>query len=531
MQIVNPKIHLRDYSPKIKLQEGRIVNPDEVICAAAGITFKDVRHFSDVLRKIQLGDYGEGDEEEYRKLMKGLVNSAGAGHASLSTGIDLTISAEDSTSKFIDSMFTGARFESALMPSGRRVPIKEDQILVPKSIKSAGNEAVQIYMKNSKENIRAYEKLKERGVHKQQASKIVQYGLTGGGFIKIPLETLVSFSRDFKFNPNAIPQEGKEILSQLEEMVYENGMTITYEARKASPRATCPNPSIFHYRKTSAEELRDENSENLIIVDTYSRDSLDRKNRIYKWLKKFKEVSKSKDLTKKQHEQLLQEAHEIVQDHNQDVRASVFSVSPWRVWGEYKRHRTMPQEAESIYQARKRISPIVQRIIENKKDGLGPNLRELERVFSLPEEIKEDFENLNIWINRIVDSNNTFEKLKEIGIPESDAIYVFPRGLKLGVFRTYDTYNLTTGFESLRRCKDVEPEMKKTTWQEYELLQSSNLPQDIKDFMRVKCQYTGFCHNRSPCKNIYSVASWYSPEEHESFQSEMTQEILRRTKL
>jgi hypothetical protein len=228
------------------------ITPDEIVAAAAGVTYKDTKFFTEALQRRINGDFGNVSQEDYRKDLMGLVNSAGQGHASLATTPYIWVSVEGKASKMVDSLFTGAKFGSFLMPSSRRIPIEKSAIVVPRGIEERGQNAINLYMQVSEGNIDLYEKLQTMNVPKEEAAKIVQYGHLGRGFLSFPLETLVGLRRQFDNNGDATPREGLEIINQLEDIVKQNGMSICYTARLLSPREACPNPDIFHHRRTEA---------------------------------------------------------------------------------------------------------------------------------------------------------------------------------------------------------------------------------------------------------------------------------------
>ena len=280
VRVINPKVTVLDYCPKRVLEreleipiratddgdilipgewakDGRIIipeeslapftvmSPDDIVRVAGQITYKDADIFQQLLeeRKKQTGE----------EVAKSIIGSAGRGHASLSTSITLCAFVGGDCSKNVDSVFTTAKYGSFLMPSSRRIPLTKEQILAPRTIHENG-EALRLYVQVSEANIDASEALQQKGVSLQEAAKITQYGHKAGGFLVMPLETVAYFSNLFQHEKEATPDDAREIVSQLEEFIHENGMGITYEARKAAPRAFIPSPNIFHFERNEAEE-------------------------------------------------------------------------------------------------------------------------------------------------------------------------------------------------------------------------------------------------------------------------------------
>jgi hypothetical protein len=503
--VVDPKVTVIGFGPTMQLEGGQIITPDEFVWGAAGITYKDI---GTVPELIELkGSEAEGLEETVKK---SLIASAGAGHASMATTPGMWVFLEGNSSKLVDSLFTGVRYGSSLMPSGRRIPVEVGQILVPKGIAAAGKAAEDLFMKTSEANIVAYEKLQERDVPKQDAAKIVQYGHRGGGFMYVPLETLINLDLRFERAGDSVPQEGHDVVSALKDFVHANGMGVVYEARKAAPRTGVPDPSIFHNRFNYAGEMRDVSSEHRVL-DFFDRATEGRAERIAEYICLLDKIHRT-GIDAGKGMDALGILDDVVMDFNDSVRVSTFSNSPWRLWGEFKRHRTLPQTAESIYHAAEKA---LARVEEIEHGGLfkGGTDSAFEEVFSFPGKVQGSTENANLWYERAKDSLRAYSALVGMGVSRSDAISVVPRGVKLGIVRDHDLYNLTTGFMSLRLCNDVEPEMRETTEREYDLARGV-VSGDIASIIKVKCHYTQFCHNRNPCKKLFIDNPSYTASGH-----------------
>lgn len=516
VEVINPKANVVDFGPEFTFPNGQKITSDEFVYAAANVTYRDINALQEFMKqKENEVDLGE-------KVRNALVKVAGAGHASMATTPGFWVFLEGTCSKLVDSIFTGAKFGSSLMPSGRRVPIALDQIVVPRGIHEVGEKAEKIYLETSRRNIQAYELLQERGVSKQEASKVVQYGHRGGGFGFMPLETLIYFAKLSEEDPEAMPREGREIISQLEDFVHEHGMGITYEARKAAPRTGCVNPNIFHFRNNLAHE-KAEDMINIsyppVILSENHIPSKDRDERIQEYLERRKECFSTPESIKENWKSLLAELDNIVIDYNDSVSMTTFTRSPWRVWGEVKRHRTLPQTVESVYHAVDRAS----QIFEHYPEDL------FEVAISIPPSVTKNNDALPLWIERMNNSFDTYNMLVDMGVPKSDAICVVPRGVKLGIVKHYDFYNLTTGYSSLRACQTAEPEMRSTTYFEMKLVKNSGIvPESIKSLIASKCHYTGFCPELSfqrSCKRISPVVPFYDETLHNEIQEMRHAEI------
>jgi len=528
--VIDPKVRVIDYGPTLTIEDekdGEItITPDEEVWGAGQVTYKGVQAVR--ATEIKVAEANSQTEEAIaRKMRESIISSVGAGHASMATTPGMWIEITDS-SKLVDSIFTPMRFASSLMPSGRRVPISLDAIAIPKGIQATGDEATSVYLQTSEANIKAYEKLQERGVEKQDASKIVQYGHQGGGFMFLPLETLVSLKKRADMNGADMPREGREIISQLVDYVHANGMGTVFESRYHAPRTSCPNPDIFHSRKTEAQELIESNYRECVnspaIVGTLlpRQVSAEHERRLKEYFKLRDRILIDPNAIKSGEWRRNLELANLL---NEDFTAPIISTitnSSWRVWGEVKRHRTLSQIAESIYSAAQRGLTVAReaKYFEASVD-FDKNFRQIfENSFYTPESVKANPENLGLWFERFQDSMLAYQRLTEMGVPKSDAIAVVPRGLRLGVIKQFDAYNRSTGYMSLRLCKTSEPEMQQTTEQERDLFMA--LPETVlspaeKALMIPKCGYVGFCPDGKYC------SSFAAPRQSPEFYTELAQ--------
>ena len=520
-QIINPEVNVLDYGPKIMLKNGSIISPDEIIRYAALGTYKDISFIDELVEQKK------EDPNYFENISQAINNSTGRGHASMTTSIILFAELKGHCSKFVDSMLTGVRFGSSLMPSGRRIPIQKEQIVISEKIHKNSN-AENLYIQESEKNIQLYEKLKEKNKNwKQEASKIVQYGLHGGGFMAISLETIVNLSKDIEDNP-FMPNEGKQILSQLEEFIFNHGMDKTYMARKNAPRTGCINPNIFHNELNDTHTLMQTNfsdvKENPVLLNLNYFPCKERDKQINAWIKKRDKLSKNPLNALSNYNPLLKNLKSIISNFNNSIEATFITNTPWRVGGEVKRHRTMFQIPESIYKAIDRAKETVKNM--DKVDDLEILKKEYLKIFSIPPFIQKDAGLFKEWIERINNSIITYERLIKMKIPESEAIAIIPRGLKLGILKKKDFYNLTLGYDSLRLCQTAEPEMMQITEQERALLLKQDISKPIKNLLIPKCGYVNFCPDRYCKKKIINrFVPRYNRETHDTIHSQINEKI------
>lgn len=515
--VVKPEAEIRNIIPSETFIDDngnkQHITPDENIFAESTITFKNTEHLRILL------DQRKEDPENFKKSVNKLINSAGAGHASLTTSVALDARFGEDTSKFVDSMFTGAPFGSFLMPSSRRVPIAVENLVVPEGLHKGDQGALNEYMRVSEANVAAYNILiEDMHVQKQNAAKIVQYGHKGGGKGTFNLEVLVSLAHEIRNNEDLFPSEGLKIIETLENQIVEKGAGLTYFSRYFAPRAALPHPNIFHGRTNYATHLIDKDPTLLdkpTILNVKNNLSSTADKKIRDWLKRRDEVF-SGDYTYEQAMEILSEITTISGDHRLELGVDIGANTAWRVWGEIKRHRTMPATTEPVYHALDRANEAV-RIYEKTK-----NIKDLSRVCTFPGDVLNNKNAERLWAERFVDSVKTYHKLVAAGSDKKDLIYMIPRTLKLYTVRSMDAYNLLSGYTPLRACNTCEQEMKATTLNEIRLIKNEFEGNAITEAILSKCGYVGVCADRRgkiPCGVINNVSPGYDAK-HEALITE-----------
>jgi len=529
---VNPSVNLVDYGPKYRKADGSIVTSDEIIAEMSGITFKDIKSPYEAIAN------GGITPEQAPEILKKIIRSAGRGHASMTTSVNLWFSVEGDCSKFPDAMFTGATYASSLMSSSRRVPIELDSVVVPPSVLSAGQNAVDLYTRVSEANIRAYKTLMENGVEKEVAAKIVQYGHRGSGFMDMPLETLIGLEQYFRANPD-MPQEGRDIVNQMVKAVRKNGMLFLYEARKAAARPGYVVNDIFHRRENEASAFLAEHPEVLdrpLILDVRAKMSPEFKARLAEYSEQLRKMQGASAEVLLENDS-MQGLVELMSDFNDCLSVKTAVNTPWRVWGEVKRHRTLKQDTESIYHARARAMETLG--VGGEQDtffGEWTNkpqevIHGFRQICSLPESIVKNNANLAIWQERFRDSLVASEKLVQMGVPESDAIYIIPRGLKQVVVKDFDLANIIGLYLPIRLCKTAEEEMGQLTAAERALMISdSRFPEEVKPLLVPKCGAAAYCLESKPCGKVQIANPGYTAEFHASLEALKVRKITEATK-
>ena len=478
---------------------------------------------------VQLNDL---DEAKARKV---LLNSAARGHASLTTSVVFSFFLFN-TSKLIDSAFTGSRFGSFLMPSGRRTGVSKEAILVPKELDKKLAKEYELIIADQ---IDFYSTLLEAGVKKDEASKILSYGTLGGGFFTIPLETFLIWEKTYKANKEWVPSEIFESMELIRAQLKKSGTSFIYECGKNAKRTSYIFPTIFKnpFEKTQfdaltkyEEKLFNSSTETLLIQKWINKEifkGLEEKlEELNKWksdlifLISNSNLHKKSDQIANEIEKLLYEVSKISSEYSGAISLTFLSKVAWRVWGEVKRHRTLQQEVESIYRA-------VTRTLLNKDN--------LDNFISIPKGIKErGFDEK--WKEIILRSLDFYEKVKikygkyNPGYGSWLGLYVVPRAIKLLVLKKFDLYNLIAGYMPLRLCSTAEEEMQRITNQELKII-TKKIP-ELAKFIKPKCWLSCFCPEKNYCSAITELFPGYKVEIHEALNENLVmRQVLSHTRL
>lgn len=524
--VINPKVQVIDYGPVSYLPDGGIITPDEWIYGASQVTYKDVRAMED------MQELRASDPAFRENLVKSLIGSAGRGHASMTTSSGLWIAMQGHCSKLVDAAFTGASFGSSLMPSGRRVGIDREQIVFPAAI-ARSPLASRIYEQASLRNIQVYEAMQAAGVDKQEAAKIVQYGHRGGGFMFVPLETVIGFIRESEnfMSRTYLPEEFVSISSQIADFAKEHGMDIIYEARKAAARSCYPNRNIFHNRSNSASERAENNTDGVLDAPVQIGFNFESNpamlERIREYLTLREQSTRSIQATRKDWKSVMWHLEKVVEDYPFGASLRTAANISMRVWGEVKRHRTMPQVTESVYHGAQRALKAV-----DEFDGDYSDLYRVKfhfgKVVSIPKSVFSNPESLKTWIGTFSGAMRAYRDLTEIVDPK-DAVMVIPRGIKMVCEKEFDFFNLALGYMPLRLCSTAEPEMRSITKVESQFISKSDSPDEIKALIGPKCHAVGFClepgKTYEKCRAVNAVAPTYTIDEHKILEAKRVEEV------
>ena len=524
------KVNFLGITPVLKDQTG-FLNPQQIAALSALLTFKGKS-----IKKLLADTIKKGGNLE-KRISSILQRSSLIGHASVATTPSLCLNYEGS--KFLDSALTGIVFSSSLVSSGRRTETTEKDIIFPNKI-FLNKKAKKIYQETSERIINFFNLLLAQGIQKDEASKILQYGIYGTGVIQLPIETIVGLKREYLAEKAWMPEEIDILLRKIEKEAKKLGVDLLYATREAAPRNIYPYPNIFKDPQKSnlVRELRKNekliNGSKLISIDDSIPKGL--KKKLAGLEKKRMEVFSSLRKIKKEWLSLLSLYQEIFRDYNLALKIKVLSSIPWRVWGEKKRHRTCPQIIESIYycveRAAKKFKKFKNQIGKNSVDK--KSLKEIEEVFSIPPSIKNNPKFLSEYLLTALKSFEGYQDLLKLKIKPREAIFLIPRAVKIDILQEYDLYNLLTGYYPLRICPTAEEEMRRNTLREIAQIKKALIERGygwLNKFVGPKCEIVGFCPEEKSCSMILTSIKNYNEKFHQEMKAELKKQFEKNLKV
>lgn len=509
----NLKIKFLGITPLLEDSSG-VLNPQEIVAFSALLTFKG-KSVQNLLKETV--EKGQNVKE---KIINILRKSSLKGHASLATTPAFSFSYE--ASKFLDSGLTGMVFASSLMASGRRTDTTISDIVYPTSI-SKSKTAEKIYKEASEKNINFFNLLLARGIHKDEASKILQYGIYGTGIIQFPIESLVSLKREYEIEKEWMPEEIGFLLEKLEKELKKFGVDLLYVTRLTAPRNTYPYPNIFRDPKKSSlvrELMKNKDQEsNFKIISSDFLITPELRRRLDELKKEIKSLAKYRRNLKNNWLNLILKRGQIARDYNMAANVKILSQVAWRVWGDKKRHRTVPMTVESVYYCADRAKKVLKnhkKKIKNEKFS-RKFLDKIDSVFSIPPTVRNNNELLSDYLERVLDSLETYSRLINSGVKDRDALFIVPRGLKFDVLQDYNFYNLIAGYYPLRICSTAEEELRRLSLKEVAAIKTLFKQKGLGwlgEHLVPKCHVVGFCLEEKFCPLIKALVPDYNDKIH-----------------
>jgi thymidylate synthase ThyX len=459
------KVDMLDFAPNFKS-----AGPDKIMAASGILTMKN----KDFVKTL-------GDMDE--KVLKGFHNEATRrGHASLTTSINYYFWIEGS--RIVDFYFSSFPFGSYLVFSSRRIEITPETLIIPDAI--ADSEFKEDYEKIAKKMVELYKRVNEETGRMDYARRILPIGFVSKLFMSIPLQTIVGIIKEVKEDKqrktHVLPKELWKISGVLEKEVRKSTPMLAGASMKMLYNTNFPHPNLF---KSNIEFMQP--STKVIVRD----------EKLEPMMSALSEKLRSLN---GDHKERYTKAAGVWKDFVDDVQDKIVVEANIRgtlsIWNDIKRHRTVRQKVESIYDAADRCL----KKWDESNLYIPQTSNELKK--QIIDVYKEAFE--------------LYAKMVKGGIEKRDAIFIIPHGIRLGITMILDGYHFFDpfGFVGIRACTNTDHEIVSLT---------NNMVNDLKkeipeigNLMGPKCKL-GRCPERNFCNIIKMFVKDYDKEMHLSY--------------
>ncbi|MEM5829048.1 MAG: FAD-dependent thymidylate synthase [Candidatus Aenigmatarchaeota archaeon] len=455
------KVKLLDYSPKYNN-----LGPDAIL-ATSGLLTTKLEDFDEALNKC---------DEKFIKIFH--RESTRRGHASLTTSVNFYFWIEGS--KISDFYFSSFPFGSYIISSTRRIVFNEDSILIPEEI--LNSEFREDYEKVCKELLSTYQKL-TKITTVDNARKLLPLSIISNGFFNFTLQTIIGSVKEIERNSEKYPNEVKIILEMIKEECLRKAREVTNAGLELFYDTSFDKQNIFNGELENSDYV-DENDESIRFETIYMRkkffDKIQEFKDILENLKDIKEISNSwKDFVKRIRE---------------DIIFRVASSLSLACITDLKRHRTMKQKFENIYDA-------IDRALLGSRDN-----------FFFPPVERELLDEIEEKYNKSLD---LYQKMINNGISKNEAIYIIPLGLKLRFEIFLDGYHIFDpfGFIGVRSCTTADNELVTFVNLIINELRDEGIPYEL---LGPKCKLL-VCPEKKFCSIIKRFNANYNEELHNKF--------------
>lgn len=451
------KVKLLDCSPQYLNY-----SPDSIL-AASGLLTTKLEDFDEELKRC---------DEKFIKIFH--RESTRRGHASLTTSVNFYFWIEGS--KISDFYFSHFPFGSYIISSTRRIIFDENSILIPDDI--SNSEFKDEYEKLCKDLLYTYQKLiKITAV--DNARKMLPLSIITNGFYNLPLQTILGGIKEVERNSEKYPMEVKMILNEIREHCLKEAKDVTIASLEFFCDTSFDKQDIFNGEFRSDEGV-EESEDNMRFENIYIRKRFfDKMGEFIEELENIKEIKEKAEKWKV-----------FTRKIKDDILIRVEGDMSLACITDLKRHRTMKQSFENIYEAVDRA------------------LLDVRNNFFFPPVEKEILDEIE---ERYSKSLDLYQKMINNGISKSEAIYILPLGLKLKFELFLDGYHIFDpfGFIGVRSCTTADNEI--VTFVNWII--SKLVDEGIYyNLLGPKCKL-GVC----PEKNFCNVIRRFSPDYNEEF--------------
>ncbi|HIP66815.1 MAG TPA: hypothetical protein EYH09_01675 [Candidatus Nanopusillus sp.] len=418
-------VELLDLTPELQDYSGTLnAKPSEVVYVGSKITFSSKY---DNPKDILLKKIKEGDNKTIKTFVYDVVSR---GYASLATTPIAYFYLKGS--RILDLFLTAVPYTSALVLSQRYVPPK--YILLPPELENLHD--IDALVKA----FEFYGQLTANNVPREVARRVLPLSSNSAMLLTIPINVLGILYKYLQFYSDTVPWEIKETVDRMISLVRKEDPTIL-DAVLNSPE--------FNINVTGRSLFKPQDSIEFSNREGIIGEYLDKRayTLIESYRKEQERIFKNPPETIKEAVKNSWKLSNIVIPYRSYYTVIIQWLVSIAMYNELKRHRTIEIRVESIYSA-------IKNTLEGRRDLYIPNVIEINKNY-LEKYVKLSHEMLSLYQN-----------LVNQGIPSSEAIYVIPHNIKVGVevVLTLDQLLTPNLFYGIRSCMTAEFEMRDKVW-------------------------------------------------------------------
>jgi len=352
----------------------------------------------------------------------------------------------------------------------------------------------------------------------------------------------VAFKKEIESHDEAwVPEEARMFVREIEKYLKKMGVDLIYASRDLAARNVFPAPTIFKdpAKPNITRELvkkKDLPKELTEIVDFNVTQTPGLEKRAKEIYLADQELAKNPKRIKKEWRKLLSLRHDFLRDYGTALNLKTLASASWRVWGDRKRHRTVPLTPDSIYYSIERAKKVFDKFakkIETRK-LTDSDLKKIDRAYSVLPSLKQNKDLLYGYLERAKASFDTYyELVDKFNVKPSDAIFVILRGVRIDMVANFDLFNLVSGFYPIRTCSTADIQLRNMTRFEMakikQFLEKKGLKYLAK-LMVTKCWISHFCLEEKQCPVVNGLIKNYDEKFHEEMKAQLDEEFEDRLK-
>ena len=160
-------------------------------------------------------------------------------------------------------------------------------------------------------------------------------------------------------------------------------------------------------------------------------------------------------------------------------------------------------------------------------------LGEINAVFAVPPITSKREKARKIYLECAFNSMNAYRELIKNGAKKSDAIFIIPRAIRIGMVQEYNLFNIIDGYYSLRNCSTADEQIFKQTKEETAQLRKELKKKKLEYLSKLiepKCVAVGFCPEEESCGYIKGLVRRYDKAFHDKMKEDLENKFQKKLK-